>query len=769
MALIPWNATVQDDDGNFVPLPVVTVRNAADDTLASIYDMSGVAASNPLTGLANGFVQFQVQPGRYTIEGALDGSTTATWEWEAVGNTWYPSRAALVDAVTDGASWPDGTIVTVGLAVLAEPIIFVAKSGEDAFSDIPGLKPAGVLHLEHWKDNATPGTTDMAPALQAAIAWLDDVGGSAFTSGNTGYLKSLDLEYYFATGSIIPNTLDGLHISGRGKGTVWKTDQNITLLNIGPDLSGGGDTSTSGPTYGTQIDGISFVNTKLDSTNVAIQANRCPNSRIDNCQFINWYIGILGYRFNQSTISRVSFFNTSRTTAGRAFVELNGVYDSTNSHTPGGGIHLTEVEMVGNVLDPTMQTNGILVNTVDGLYLHSGHIGQCVNGLHVTPDGSSDNKVITDIFVGTPWYFDDPADGGKNVFITGTVSEGSLYQSIWFSGTKFRGANKANYGVVVSITDSGTFDGEVKNIMVNGGEFKQHKVQAFRVEGANTGKVPVKYKINGAEFDNGNTGNTAATSYIYSEAKSAHVTGCVFNAEDNAATRAVYMVVSEDGDTVVLSDNDFSRVISGKGYDVIRNASGNITITNNNPKGGTGEYQNDGFRATTSGFDPKIIWEFDLTQNNQMLDVVFHADGTTTDANDNYGYFEYRFIARRNNAGAVSQIVKTELAAGTNLVNSDKPAGVGLLTGTTWTNGMAVTAGTWVTNAGNVYAVVKSDGTAGATAPTHTSGAQLHDGVRYLYLGAIDTSKAVAYVSGEADGSNKAMNWQTRITASANP
>lgn len=83
MALVPWNATVQDDAGNYVPLPVVTVRNSADDTLATIYDEAGSPLSNPLTGLANGFVQFFVEPGRYTIEGALDGSTTATWVWEA--------------------------------------------------------------------------------------------------------------------------------------------------------------------------------------------------------------------------------------------------------------------------------------------------------------------------------------------------------------------------------------------------------------------------------------------------------------------------------------------------------------------------------------------------------------------------------------------------------------------------------------------------------------------------------------------------------------
>ena len=56
MALTPWNATVQNDIGNLVPSPVVTVRKSSDDSLATIYDIDGNALTNPFTGSSVGIV-----------------------------------------------------------------------------------------------------------------------------------------------------------------------------------------------------------------------------------------------------------------------------------------------------------------------------------------------------------------------------------------------------------------------------------------------------------------------------------------------------------------------------------------------------------------------------------------------------------------------------------------------------------------------------------------------------------------------------------------
>lgn len=76
-----WQATVQDDRGNAVPNPVVTVYLADGVTEASIYNESGTSLPNPLTGDVDGFVQFYAAPGSYKVEGA----GTEQWEVEIGG------------------------------------------------------------------------------------------------------------------------------------------------------------------------------------------------------------------------------------------------------------------------------------------------------------------------------------------------------------------------------------------------------------------------------------------------------------------------------------------------------------------------------------------------------------------------------------------------------------------------------------------------------------------------------------------------------------
>ena len=78
-----WQATVQDDRGNAVPNPVLTVYEADGITEASIFNQDGTALPNPLTGSIDGFVQFWAHPGRYKIEGASGGGRTEVWDWSS--------------------------------------------------------------------------------------------------------------------------------------------------------------------------------------------------------------------------------------------------------------------------------------------------------------------------------------------------------------------------------------------------------------------------------------------------------------------------------------------------------------------------------------------------------------------------------------------------------------------------------------------------------------------------------------------------------------
>lgn len=79
-----WQATVQDEAGNLIFNPAVTVYEADGVTLASIYNEDGSPKDNPFIGSLEGFVQFWAGPGVYKIRGA-NGGQTELWEIDLGG------------------------------------------------------------------------------------------------------------------------------------------------------------------------------------------------------------------------------------------------------------------------------------------------------------------------------------------------------------------------------------------------------------------------------------------------------------------------------------------------------------------------------------------------------------------------------------------------------------------------------------------------------------------------------------------------------------
>ena len=78
--MFAWQATVQDEAGNAVPFPVITVYESDGETLANIFDEAGAPIANPMTGTAEGFVQFWASEGTYNIAGASGIAVTEVWE-----------------------------------------------------------------------------------------------------------------------------------------------------------------------------------------------------------------------------------------------------------------------------------------------------------------------------------------------------------------------------------------------------------------------------------------------------------------------------------------------------------------------------------------------------------------------------------------------------------------------------------------------------------------------------------------------------------------
>lgn len=91
-----WQATVQDDRGNAIPNPVVSVYEADGTTLAAVYNAAGVAIANPVAGNIDGFVQFYARPGVYKVNS--DGGES----WDVTFDGVYGDYPSVLAARKDG-------------------------------------------------------------------------------------------------------------------------------------------------------------------------------------------------------------------------------------------------------------------------------------------------------------------------------------------------------------------------------------------------------------------------------------------------------------------------------------------------------------------------------------------------------------------------------------------------------------------------------------------------------------------------------------------
>lgn len=103
-----WQATVQDEAGNVVFNPQITVYESDGVTLASIYNEDGSPKDNPFTGTIEGFAQFWADPGVYKVRGA-NGGLTELWEVD-LGSAKLPPYYGGPWLDSEGAAWADTTL-----------------------------------------------------------------------------------------------------------------------------------------------------------------------------------------------------------------------------------------------------------------------------------------------------------------------------------------------------------------------------------------------------------------------------------------------------------------------------------------------------------------------------------------------------------------------------------------------------------------------------------------------------------------------------------
>lgn len=170
-----WQATVQDERGNAVINPAVTVYEEDGTTLADIYEENGTPKANPFDGDLEGFVQFWANPGVYRVQtgsedwyvelGALELATAAN---DAVGQIYTLNGYAEALAAAGTVS---GDIDRISTIIDGRLVEWVREAGGPCLGG--GWVPAGDTFFEHF---GVHGSTDNATDMQAALNYVKSEG-----------------------------------------------------------------------------------------------------------------------------------------------------------------------------------------------------------------------------------------------------------------------------------------------------------------------------------------------------------------------------------------------------------------------------------------------------------------------------------------------------------------------------------------------------------------------------------------------------------------
>lgn len=167
-----WQATVQDEFGNVIFNPVITVYEEDGTTLASIYNENGTAKANPFNGTMEGFAQFWADAGTYKIVGSAPEGETAVWE-VTKPVPYDDMLAGLMEQVDiaegfaeDAADSADAATVQAGIATTQAGL--AADAVVDAQTIVDGLDaPAQTIYyafVEPYRD-----TTE-----NVQVTWVSD-------------------------------------------------------------------------------------------------------------------------------------------------------------------------------------------------------------------------------------------------------------------------------------------------------------------------------------------------------------------------------------------------------------------------------------------------------------------------------------------------------------------------------------------------------------------------------------------------------------------
>ena len=180
-----WQATVQDDNGNVVVNPSITVYQADGVTLAQIYNQNETPKANPFIGTLEGFVQFFAPDGDYVILGTAGPNQTE--RWSVVIN----STATAIAARNAAQGFANAASASAGQASTSAGLALTRANA--ALSEANRAKDEADRAAQQVVDFNAVVSTIKKPIVILAIGQSNMAGWPASNTGN----KTSDPEVFF--------------------------------------------------------------------------------------------------------------------------------------------------------------------------------------------------------------------------------------------------------------------------------------------------------------------------------------------------------------------------------------------------------------------------------------------------------------------------------------------------------------------------------------------------------------------------------------------
>ena len=445
-------------------------------TTSQAVDFYGLTKAGNLSGLVNlavsrgnlGLGSAAVEPSTAFATAAQGALADSALQPEDADNAFF-NRAAAEAAMVPAPVFR--------ISIMSSGIVlnYQKDPGGTALTTADGAKwsPIGYVYANHWEDNTTPGTTDMLAAINAAIAYTDEV----FLLG----------EEYLVSGSIL--------LTARNKSLIGQGWLNTTITcNVDTTDIIVQDSSESEIFGQSIVDMLIRYNNSTKTAGAHIRSTKpVLNCRYEGLILRNVYDGFRLAGCQISWFERVRIEQTGIAAGGKGRYGINFEAIGTGGSDYATDVHITDLDIAGFKSNDTPGLiAGIRINRADGVYIDNTHFGWCDYGLLINPDGGVIENRVTTVRV-SDCYFDTAYI--SNVLLIGSAP--SIYRQFDFIGTMFRDARGNTAAVDIT--------GSASSIMFSGCKFWEQQYTALRATSS-----AADVSIDGCEFYQNNIVNDAS-------------------------------------------------------------------------------------------------------------------------------------------------------------------------------------------------------------------------------------------------------------------